>query len=157
KKIPGIQYNVTTFLGDRIGETIAGEVSPVVVSVFGEDLDVLDAKAAEVARVLNSVPGHSDVKVSSFGNGPRLVLRLRPDRLTHFGFRPVDLLEEIQTAFEGTIVAQTHQDSRVSDVAVILDPRSRQDPELIGNLMLSNPAGTRLPLRELADIYFSSG
>ena len=46
-----------TFLGDRIGETLTGETAPVVVNIFGDDLDVLDAKAQEVANVLKAVPG----------------------------------------------------------------------------------------------------
>src|SRR5437764_10816588 len=37
---PGIQSEVLTFLGDRIGETIAGETAQVVINVFGEDLDL---------------------------------------------------------------------------------------------------------------------
>jgi len=37
----------------------------VVVNIFGDDLDVLDAKAREVAAVLNSVPGQKDVTVKS--------------------------------------------------------------------------------------------
>ncbi len=53
---PGIQSEVMTFLGDRIHETISGETAQVVVNVFGDDLDVLDAKAAEVAAVLKSIP-----------------------------------------------------------------------------------------------------
>ena len=49
---PGIQSEVVTFLGDRISETITGEASPVVVNIYGADLDTIDAKAAEVAQVL---------------------------------------------------------------------------------------------------------
>src|SRR4029079_4246212 len=30
EKIPGIQFSVMTFLGDRIGESISGETAPVV-------------------------------------------------------------------------------------------------------------------------------
>ena len=65
KKFPGIQFEVTTFLGDRIGETITGEISPVVVNVFGTNLDVLDAKAQEIAKVLNGIRGRADVKVKT--------------------------------------------------------------------------------------------
>ena len=65
KKFPGIQFEVLTFLGDRIGETITGEPAPVVVNVFGDDLDLLDAKADEVAKALNSVPGHKDGPASA--------------------------------------------------------------------------------------------
>jgi CzcA family heavy metal efflux pump len=157
KGFPGITFEVLTFLGDRIGETLTGETAPVVVNIFGEDLDVLDAKAAEVAKVLNAVPGAADVKVKSPPGSPRLVVRLKPDRLTQFGFRPVDVLEAVQTAYQGTVVAQTHRGNEIAGVAVILEESSRRDPETIGNLLLAGPQGIRVPLRELAEIYPTSG
>jgi CzcA family heavy metal efflux pump len=156
-KFPGIQYDVVTFLGDRIGETLTGETSPVVVNIFGDDLDVLDAKGQEVANVLNSVPGHADVKAKSMLGAPRCVIRLRPDRLTQLGFRPVDVLDAIQTAYQGAVVAQTHRENQTADVAVILNPADRQDPETLGSLLLSSPSGARLPLRELAEVFSTSG
>lgn len=157
KRFPGINFEVTTFLGDRIGETLTGEIAPVVVNVFGDDLDLLDAKAREVANVLNAVPGHADVKVKAPPGAPRLAIRLRPDRLTQFGFHPVEVLEGIQAAYQGAVVAQTHRGNQAIDVAVILDPAERRDPEGIGSLLLSSPQGTRLPLRELADVYPTTG
>ena len=60
--IPGIKFEVMTFLADRIGESISGQTAPVVVNVFGENLDDLDAKAAEVAKALESVPGAAEVE-----------------------------------------------------------------------------------------------
>jgi CzcA family heavy metal efflux pump len=156
-RFPGLQSEVLTFLGDRIGETLTGETAPVVVNIFGEDLDVLDAKAQDVARVLNSVPGHADVKVKALTGSPRIVIRLRPDRLSGFGFDPADVLEGIQTAYQGSVVAQTHRGNQTIEVAVILPPADRQDPEAVGGLLLSSPQGLRVPLRELADVFASSG
>ena len=157
KKFPGIQFEVLTFLGDRIGETLTGETAPVVVNIFGDDLDVLDAKAQEVAKALTAVPGAADVQVKAPPGAPRIAVRLRPDRMTQFGFRPVEVLEAIQTAYQGPVVAQTHRGNQVADVAVILDAADRQDPEAIGSLLLRSTMGTRLPLRELAEIYPTSG
>ncbi len=157
EEFPGIQSEVMTFLGDRIGETITGETAPVVVNLFGDDLDQLDAKAAEIANVLTGVPGAKDVIIKSPPGAPRLAIKLRAERLTRFGFRPVEVLEAIQTAYQGAVVAQSYQGNRVSDVAVILDESLRKDPESIGVLQLRSATGTRLPLRELADIYPTSG
>lgn len=154
---PGIQGEVLTFLGDRISETITGETSPVVINVYGADLDIIDDKAKEIARALRDVPGAKDVKVKSPPGGPRMTVRLRPDRLTQFGYRSVEVLEAIRTAYQGAVVAQVHQANRVSDVAVILDERSRQDPEGIGSLMLRNADGLSMPLRELAAIFLATG
>jgi CzcA family heavy metal efflux pump len=157
KGLPGIQFEVLTFLGDRIGETLTGETSPVVINIFGDDLDVLDAKAREVANVLNTVPGAADVQVKSPPGAPRIAVRLRPDRLTQFGFRPVEVLEAIQTSYQGAVVAQTHRGNQVADVAVILNAADRRDPEAIGSLLLRNSQGSVLPLRQLAEVYPATG
>jgi len=148
---------VLTFLGDRIGETITGETAPVVINLFGEDLDVLDAKAREVVRVLKRIPGAAEVQVKSPPGVPRVAIKLRPDRLTQFGFRPLEVLYAIQTAYQGTVVAQTSHGNRVSDVTVILDEPSRLDPEGVGGLQLRSALGLRVPLRELAETYQTSG
>jgi len=157
KKFPGLQFEVLTFLGDRISETISGETEAVVVNVFGDDLDVLDAKAREVAAVLNSVPGHQSVKVKAPAGAPRMVARLRLDRLAQFGFKPVEVLEAVETAFQGVVVAQTHRGSEIIDVAVLLDPITRGPPEGLGALMLRSSQGALLPLRELAEVFPASG
>jgi CzcA family heavy metal efflux pump len=154
---PGIQGEVVTFLGDRISETITGESAPVVVNVYGDDLDMIDDKAREIARVLRSVAGGKNAQVKSPPGAPRMAVRLRTERLTQFGFRPVEVLEAIQTAFAGTVVAQVHEGNRVTDVNVILRPADRREPEQIGALLLKNTAGLILPLRELADLYLTTG
>jgi CzcA family heavy metal efflux pump len=157
EKVPGIQFEVMTFLGDRIGESISGETAPVVVNLFGDDLDSLDAKAAEVAGLLTSDLKGSDVQVKSPPGAPRMAVRLRTDRLVMLGFRPVEVLDAVQTAYQGTVVAQAYQGNQVADVAVILDGEGRRDPEGVADLVLRNPAGLSVPLRELADVYRTSG
>jgi CzcA family heavy metal efflux pump len=156
-KFPGIQTEVLTFLGDRIGETISGETAQVVVNVFGDDLDVLDAKAQEVSQALNQVPGAADVQVSAPPGAPRVMVQLRMDRLTQFGFRPVEVLEAVQTAYQGDVVAQTYEGDKVFDVAVILEPAARQQPETIGDLLVGNSQGAQMPLHELANVYLTTG
>lgn len=157
KGFPGIRFEVLTFLGDRIGETLTGETAPVVVNIFGEDLNVLDAKAQEVVKVLQAVPGAADVKMKSPAGIPRIAVRLQPDRLTEFGFRPTEVLDAIETAYQGSVVAQTYRGDQVADVAVILAEADRQDPQTIGALLLRSPQGRTTPLRELANIYLTSG
>ena len=154
---PGIQAEVVTFLGDRISETISGETAPVVVNVYGDDLDVIDQKAQEVAQVLRTVQGAAGVEVKSPPGAPRLVVRLRPDRLTQLGFRPVEVMDAIETAYEGSVAAQVHEGSTVIDVNVLLDEASRREPEQIGSLMLRNADGLVMPLKQLADVYLSTG
>jgi len=154
---PGITYEVLTFLGDRISETISGETSSVVISLYGNDLDALDVSANEVARQISPVPGATDVRVASPPGAPEMRIQLRADRLAQLGFKPVDVLAGIQTAFQGTRVAQTYKGNQVTDVVVILPPELRDAPESIGALSLKNEEGTYVPLKELADFTPQTG
>ncbi|HVS50967.1 MAG TPA: efflux RND transporter permease subunit [Opitutaceae bacterium] len=157
KGIPGIQTEVLTFLGDRIHETVSGgDKLPVVVNIFGDDLDALDHKADEVKQVLTDLKAE-DVNANPSDGTPRIGVRLRADRLTELGFRPVDVLEAVQTAYEGEVAGQIFRDAQTTDVAVILDDATRRDPENVGALLLTSATGLRVPLREIADVYLTSG
>ena len=156
-KFPGVSFAVKSFLTERIEETVSGSTAQVVVKIFGDDLDVIDQKAQEVARALSGVSGATEVQVQSPAGVPQMIVRLRPERLTQFGFRPVAVLDAIQTGYQGTPAGQTYEGNRIFDVVVILDAATRRDPETLGALMLRNVDGTRLPLRELADIFPTTG
>ena len=157
EEFPGITSEVLTFLGDRIGETISGETAQVVVNVFGDDLDRLDATAKLVAAQLSAVHGNADVQVKAPPGAPVLAVHLRPERLTQFGFRPLEVLDAVETAFQGADVAQMVRGNRIHELAVILADEARRDPESVGNLLLTNGDGLRMPLRQLADVELTNG
>ena len=156
-KVPGPAVSINPFLTERLDEIIAGSTAQVVVNVFGDDLDVLDQKAAEVAKVLTAIRGAADVRIESPPGTPQVTISLRPDKMRQFGFQPGQVLEEIQTAWQGTEVGEVHEKERVSQVAVILDDASRNDVSRIGTLMLRNSEGLKVQLKEIADIQLSSG
>ncbi|MCC6883777.1 MAG: efflux RND transporter permease subunit [Verrucomicrobiales bacterium] len=156
-KTPGAQSEVLTFLGDRIGETISGETAQVVVNVFGDDLDKLDAVALRIQDALSHVKGSVDVQVKSPPGAPVLAVHLRPEALTQFGFAPLPILEAVQMAFQGTDIAQMVRGDRVRKLSVILEEASRRDPEAVGDLVLGNGKGHRIRLRQLADIELTNG
>jgi CzcA family heavy metal efflux pump len=154
---PGANFGVNTFLTERVEETLSGFTAPVVVNIFGPDLDVLDAKAAEVAAALARVPGAADVLVQSPPGSPQLVVRLRRADLERWGLTAVEALEAVRTAYQGETVGQVYDGSQVFATAVILDPSLRRSVTAIGALPLRNPAGTYVPLARVADILATSG
>jgi CzcA family heavy metal efflux pump len=153
----GITISVNTFLTERIDETISGSASPVIVNIFGNNLDVLDSKARDVMRVLNAVPGAVGTSLQSPPGTPQLSVRLRPSQLARYGLAPADVLEAVELAFEGADVAQIYEGNRSYDVTVILDPKRRQAPADVGSLLVRNAQGMVVPLRQLADISEAAG
>ncbi len=72
-------------------------------------------------------------------------------------------MDAVQTAYQGTVVSQIYEGDRVFDVSVVLDSamrhRSRRTPR--GSCWThphqAMPKRTRIPLRQLADVYETTG
>lgn len=153
----GASFKVNTFLTERIHETVSTFSSPVVINLYGNNLDLLDRKAQEVAAVLQGVKGAQGVQIQAPVGNPRIEVKLRQPDLTRWGIDPVSVLDTIQTAYQGRTVAQVYEGNRVFDVSVVLDPAIRQNPAAVGDLFLSNTEGLLVPLHRVADISESSG
>ena len=155
--IPGAAFAINTFLAERIEETISGYTASVVAQVVGNDLDLLDAKAQEVARALSQVPGATDIQVQSPPGTPELRVRLRPADVARWGFDPIDVLDSLRVAYSGDVVGEIFEGNRVFDVAVILPREQRNAMDSLANLPLRSPSGTYIRLRDIADVVQSSG
>ncbi len=153
----GASFKVNTFLTERMHETVSTFSAPVVINLYGNNLDILDLKAQEIASVLAGVKGARGVQIQAPVGNPEIDVRLRNSDLTRWGIDPVSALETIQTAYRGRTVAQVYEGSRVFDVSVVLDPAVRQNPVAVGDLFIRNPEGILLPLHRVADISESSG
>ncbi len=154
---PGVSFALKTFLTERVEETVSGFTAAVAVNVFGNNLGQLDRVAQDIVRELGEVPGAAEVQLQSPVGVPQLTIRLRQADLLRWGFDPVDTLDTIRTAYQGDVVGQAYDGYRVFDIVVILDPHSRGTVERIGELLLRNPAGINVPLRQIADVYQTSG
>ncbi len=154
---PGVNFAINTFLTERIEETISGYTAAMVINIHSDDLDALDRDAQAVAGTLGSIPGAVDVQVQSPPGTPKLSIRLLPERLAQSGMQPVDVLENIQAAYEGVQAAQIYQGNRIVSVNVMFTRDVRDDLREIGDLPLKNPDGRIIRLKELADIVQENG
>ena len=157
ERFPGVSSAVETFLTERIEETLSGYTASVVVNIVGNDLDVLDEKAQDVARVLRSVRGATDVELRSPPGMPQMMVSLNKPRLNRWGFAPVQVLDAVRTAYGGDTVGQVYEGNKVFALAVILTPVERNDVGGTGVLPLRGPDGNYVPLGQLADVYQNAG
>lgn len=153
----GVNFAINTFLTERIEETISGYTAAMVINIHGQDLDALDHDARQVAKLLSSITGASEVQIQSPPGTPELAIRLRPERLALFGLQGLDVLENIQAAYEGVQAAQIYQGNQVLSVNVMFSRSMRDDLREIGALALKNPDGKIIYLRDVADISQENG
>src|SRR5215472_7401345 len=156
-QFPGVNFALKTFLTERIEEILSGYTASVVVNIFGNDLDLLDLVARDVARVIGGIYRATEVQLQSRPGMPQLTIRLRRQDLERWGFDVIDVLDVIRAAYQGDVVGQTYEGNRVFNVIVTLDPQNRNDIMKVGNLSLRTPGGTYILLSQIADIYQSAG
>ncbi len=153
----GVNFAINTFLTERIEETISGYTAAMVINVHGQDLDTLDHDARRIAALLSNIKGASEVQIQSPPGTPELAIRLRPERLAAFGLQSLDVLENIQAAYEGVQAAQVYQNNQIISVNVLFNQVVRDDLREIGALPLKNPDGKIVYLRDVADISQENG
>lgn len=149
---PGLKGEVTTFLGDRISESLSGETAAIAVSVQGGDLDRLDALAGQVAAILRATPGTADVQMKAEPGNPLLGVTLDPRRMALHGVSAADAGDAIRAAFAGLDAGQVVLPDRIVPVAVTLPPERRRDPEALGAMLVRGTTGETVRLSDIAVI-----
>jgi len=156
-KFSGLSFSMETFLTERIEETLSGYTASVVANIYGTDLDQLDREAAQVARVINHVPGARDVQLQAPPGTPEVAVTLSQPALQHWGFDPVNVLQDVHTAYGGQQVGDVYDGNRVFSVDVVLQPSLRNRVDAVSQLPLRDPEGAYIPLGQVAHVYETSG
>ena len=154
---PGIIFHHTQPAEDAVDEAETGLKSALDVKVFGPDLEVLEAKGLEIKHVLQKVRGITEVTLVQELGQPSLTITPDRARIARYGINVADVNGLIEAAVGGSAATQVVQGERSFDLVVRLQPRYRQTPEAIGEILVSTPGGQQVPLKNLADIAVANG
>lgn len=148
---PGLQSEVVTFLGDRISESLTGETADIVIKVFGDQLDTLDATGRRIADALRGTQGIADLQFKPQSGTPTFALQIQPGALVANGLKMQDVLDAVQSEYAGATVGQTYAGTRIVDVDLLLPAEARGRPELLSSLTIASPFGP-VPLSQVARV-----
>ncbi|MFO1015298.1 MAG: CusA/CzcA family heavy metal efflux RND transporter [Caulobacteraceae bacterium] len=158
----GNNYELTQPIQMRFNELIAGVRGDVAVQIYGDDLDKMGATAAQVARVLQGVPGVADLRVEQTAGFPTLDLKFNRTAIARYGLTIDEVAETVAVALGGQDAGLVFEGDRRFDIVVRLPLAQRNDLAALGALpvMLPETDGSpshSIPLRELATFSFSEG
>ena len=154
---PGANFALKPFLTERVEESLSGYTASVIVNIYGNDLNVLDETAQQVAQELNGIEGAAEVQLQSPPGLPQLTIRPRKADLERWGLNTVEVLDAIRTAYQGDIVGQTYEGSRVFNVIAILDKGTRENVAHVADLPLRTRNGNFVLLKQVADVFQIAG
>ncbi len=154
---PGVIFNFTQPAEDAVDEALTGLKSALAVKVYGPDLTTLENKALEIKRVLERVPGFTELTVVRELGQPSLLIDVDRAKIARYGVNVADVETVVQAAIGGQAATQVIQGEKLFDLVVRMEPQYRSDAREIGNLLVPAPGGQEIPLAELATIRQGNG
>ena len=157
QQVPQAAFSFSQPIELRVAELIAGVRSDVAVKIFGDDLDILKAKADEISRVISRVEGAADVKVEAVTGLPQLQIKANRETIARYGLNVEDINDLVETVIAGKPAGIVYEGEQRYDMVVRLgDPASR-DIETIKNLRVPAANGVMVPLSQVASIAMVEG
>ena len=155
--IPGIDVNFSQYIQDNVDEALSGVKGENSVKLFGPDLHVLEARAQEIRRTLEKVPGIADVGLFKELGQPTLNVTVDRIAAQRFGLNVADVENVVVNAVGGNAQSQILEGERVFDLFLRLPPEVRSNPGDIGRLLIDAPDGSRVPVSLVADVKLANG
>ncbi len=155
--MPGYTVSFSQPIIDMVMDQIAGAHSDLAIKVYGDDITDTRHIADKVVNVLRTIPGAADVAIDQEPPLPQLQIIADRDRIAQYVLNFSDVADMIELAIGGKAISQIFVGSKSYDVICRFDDASRNSPESIGNLLLTNGAGAKIPLSQVAEVKMTTG
>jgi cobalt-zinc-cadmium resistance protein CzcA len=156
EKRPGVVYNFSQPIKDRVEESISGIRGQIVVKIYGDDLNLMHDKLEEVDHILSSIRGGRDIEIYRAGSAQHIVADIDREETSRYGVPVRDVEDVLETGFGGRVATSMWEGERRVDVRVKLPVTSEGDPSTVGKLEIPVDKA-RVPLAALANIHVDRG
>lgn len=157
RQFPGVDFNFSQNIQDNVEEAMSGVKGENSLKLFGDDFETLTKLADQIAAVMKSVTGITDVGVFNVAGQPSLMVSIDRTKAARYGLQPQDVNNIVQAAVGGAPVTQIIQGDRRFDFAVRYAPQFRETPEEIERILVPTPDGNQVPLSAIADVTLRNG
>ena len=155
-KIPGIVINVGSYITHKIDHVLSGVNAPIVVKIYGADLEILHKKAKEIETLFKTVKGATEVQVEPIIPIPQIVIDINREQAMRYGLSVSKISRTIETAFKGKRISKVLEGQKSFDLVSWFKPEFRNSLESIKNILIDTPTGQILPISSIAKIHFDT-
>ncbi len=155
--IPGADLNFSQPITDNIEEAVSGVKGSIAVKIFGDSLNYMEGKADEVYNVLKTVRGIEDLGVIRNIGQPELDIDLDQQKMALYGVATADANAVIEMAIGGKGASQLYEGIEKFDIRLRIPEEYRKSKTDIGNLMVPTESGSKVPVKEIANITTKTG
>jgi len=143
---------VVTYSDQRVSEILGGSSDELIVRVYGDHPQQLEAVAADVQGALVGVRGLEDVRVDNPVQQPTIEVEVDLARAQAVGLKPGDVRRNATTLLSGVIVGNLFESQKVFDVIVWGTPELRESVDDVMALPITTPSGESVALSDVANV-----
>ena len=151
-RYPGLYRDVQTYLRERIKEVLTGSSESIVVRIYGPDLAALRDQATSVETLIADIEGVVDAHASFQTDLPHIEVEPNLDAARRHGLTPGEIRRQASTLVASEEVGDIYAGGRAYDVHVTAIPTARNSVTDVENLPLDTPSGTRIKLKDVAEV-----
>ncbi|WP_394774210.1 efflux RND transporter permease subunit [Flavobacterium sp.] len=155
--IPGANIEISQPIQMRFNELMTGSRSDIAIKIFGDDLEVLDAKATELISKIKSIEGIGDLKADKVTGLPQITIKYDYNKIALYGLNISDINQIIRSSFAGESAGKIYDESKRFDVVVRMNQDNRGDITDVSNLFIPLPNGQQVPLSQVATVDYEQG
>ena len=157
RDLPGFSIGISQPIIDGVNDMIGGAHSPLVIKIYGDDLNELRRIGGEIVNVLYSIQGTSSASVFQEPPIPQIEVKLDHAKAARYGVNMIDVQNVIQTGVGQAPVSTVYVGERTYPLTIRYTADTRNSPDALGNLLVKTSGGAQIPLSQLADIRERSG
>ncbi|UCF16089.1 MAG: efflux RND transporter permease subunit, partial [Phycisphaerales bacterium] len=143
---PGVAVSFSQPIKHEVDSLVAGAGTAVVAKLFGPDMEILEAKAAEIHDVLALVPGVADLRTEQVAGQTQLQIDMNGRGIARHGLSNYQIQNTIRCAISGEEVGKVFEDEKVFGIHARFAEAYRKDIESVENLLIRTPAGYNVRL-----------
>ena len=149
--LPGNNSEFSQPIELRFNELISGVRSDVGVKIFGDDMQVLNQQATQIAQKIQSISGATAVNVEQTIGLPLLNVEVNPALAAQYGLSVKAIQDLVATSVGGQNVGQILQGDRRFDFVIRLEDQQRT-PKHLALLPLQTANGGLIQLQDVAKV-----
>lgn len=153
---PGITAAVRTYSDERIARVLSETDSPIVVRLYGQNLETLNQEAETMIGSLTGIAGIQDPRVELQPQEPTVDVRVDLDTAERYGVVPGDVRRAAATLLSGIGVGSLFEQQKVFDVVVWGTPDTRNSLGSVRDLLIDTSDGGHVRLGQVADVAIAS-
>ncbi len=157
KGLPSVKFTSGQPIIDQVMEIVTGSAADLAVSVIGDDLNMMRAKADSIASIVKQMQGSKGVNIEQEGTQEQLAININREQAARYGINVSDIQNMIEAAIGGKNVSVLYDGTKRYDILVRYLPEFRNNIDEIKKLLVSSSTGALIPMSELADVHFIAG